>query len=95
MTRRQPIQGYTCSKSKQVVDASSQMFLDQMPPILVFHLKLFDYDVETGANKKLLKRIQFNENFEFPRESLIREVPRSMRTYKLLAGKLKGIRVTF
>lgn len=86
-TRRESIQGYTCSKTKQIVEASSQMFLESVPPILMLHLKLFDYDLETGAGRKVLKRIDFNENFEIPRECFPRNSDnRLCRRYKLLGG---------
>ena len=47
------------------------MFLETVPPILVLHLKLFDYDVESGANRKVLKRITYHENFEIPRDCFL------------------------
>ncbi|KAI2797614.1 Ubiquitin carboxyl-terminal hydrolase 10 [Blomia tropicalis] len=101
-TRRESIQGYTCSKTKQIVEASSQMFLESVPPILMLHLKLFDYDLETGAGRKVLKRIDFNENFEIPRECFPRNSDnRLCRRYKLLgvmyhngAESMKGHYIT-
>ena len=64
------------------------MFLETVPPILIFHLKLFDYDIETGAGRKVLKRIDFSENFEIPRECFLRNHDiRNCKRYKLLGGK--------
>lgn len=85
-TKSETIHGYTCSKTKQIVDASSQMFLENLPPILILHLKLFDYEIETGASKKLLKTIDFHENFEIPRECVTGKIDHRCRRYKLLAG---------
>ncbi|KAH7642573.1 ubiquitin carboxyl-terminal hydrolase-like protein 4 [Dermatophagoides farinae] len=84
-TKSETIHGYTCSKTKQIVDASSQMFLENLPPILILHLKLFDYEIETGASKKLLKTIDFHENFEIPRECVTGKIDHRCRRYKLLA----------
>lgn len=68
------------------MQASSQTFLESVPPILVLHLKLFDYDPTTNSSSKVLKRIQFEESFEIPKECLSRNY-RGVRKYKLLAGK--------
>ncbi|KAH9424442.1 Ubiquitin carboxyl-terminal hydrolase 10 [Dermatophagoides pteronyssinus] len=84
-TKSETIHGYTCSKTKQIVDASSQMFLENLPPILILHLKLFDYEIETNASKKLLKTIEFLENFEIPRECVTGKIDHRCRRYKLLA----------
>ena len=84
--RSQTIQDYTCSKTKQLVDARSQMFIETLPSILILHLKLFEYDIETGAERKLLKRIDFSENFEIPRECISSKDNRICKRFKLLAG---------
>lgn len=85
-TKSETIHGYTCSKTKQIIEANSQMFLENLPPILIFHLKLFDYDIETGVSKKLFKIIDFSENFEIPRECISGKGDNRCRKYKLLAG---------
>ena len=90
-TKSETIHGYTCSKTKQIVDASSQMFLENLPPILILHLKLFDYEIETNASKKLLKTIEFLENFEIPRECVTGKIDHRCRRYKLLAGMIELI----
>lgn len=80
------IQGYTCSKTKQIVECTSQMLLESLPPILILHLKLFDYDIETGAGRKLMKRIEICEHFDIPKECVSGK-SKSCRRYKILGGK--------
>ncbi|KAF7492189.1 Ubiquitin carboxyl-terminal hydrolase 10 [Sarcoptes scabiei] len=84
-TKSEVIYGYICPKTKQAMDASNQRFLEILPPILIFHLKLFDYDIETGVTKKLLKSIEFGENLEIPRECLSSKIGNRCRRFKLLA----------
>lgn len=69
LTMRESIHGYQCPKTKQTIDASYQTFLDQLPPILILHLKLFIYDKD-GGSKKLVKKIDYPIDLELPRECL-------------------------
>lgn len=88
LTSPESIHGYTCPKTKQAVDASSQTFLDQLPPIFILHLKLFVYDTDGGC-RKLMKKIEYPIDLELPRECLRqeREKNKYAKQYKLLAGK--------
>lgn len=90
LTTSESIQGYTCPKTKQAVDASAQTFLDTLPPVLILHLKLFVYDVDGGC-RKLMKKIEYPVDLELPKECLHydkweREKNFNLKRYKLLGG---------
>lgn len=53
------IDGYLCPKTKQEVEAVKSMSLEELPPILVLHLKRFVYDGSGKGSQKLLKNIDF------------------------------------
>ncbi|CAG2120588.1 unnamed protein product [Medioppia subpectinata] len=88
LTITESIQGYMCPKTKQVVDASAQTFLDTLPPILILHLKLFVYDMDGGC-RKLMKRIEYPVDLELPRDCLHekwgKEKNFQLKRYKLLS----------
>jgi ubiquitin carboxyl-terminal hydrolase 10 len=47
-------------------DASQQMLIDVLPPILVLHLKRFEYDAAAGGVIKISKPVQFSSELEIP-----------------------------
>ena len=53
------IDGYLCPKTKVAVEASKSMTLEELPPILVLHLKRFVYDGSGKGSQKLCKNIDF------------------------------------
>lgn len=89
-TATEIIQDFYCSKTKQKLDAQRRTSLDQLPPILILHLKQFIYTQDHGL-KKLMKRIEYPIDFELPEVCLHDKNSdkslRNSRTYKLLAGK--------
>lgn len=93
LTSRESIHGYLCPRTKQTVEASYQTFLDQLPPILILHLKLFVYDKD-GGSKKLNKKIDYKVDLELPRECLHMDrggdKNRYSKSYKLLSGESKA-----
>ena len=65
-----------------------QMFLMEIPKVLILHLKRFSYDGITLAPKKMTKEIKFPELLELP-EAIIREKETGQetnRTYELIAA---------
>lgn len=84
------IHDFYCSKTKQKLDAQRRTSLDQLPPILILHLKQFIYTQDHGL-KKLMKRIEYPIDFELPdgclHDKISDKSQRTSRTYKLLAGK--------
>ncbi|KAK7455261.1 hypothetical protein VKT23_011133 [Stygiomarasmius scandens] len=49
------------TRPNQTIEASQQVLIDSLPPILVIHLKRFCYDVEVGGVVKVGKRVAFGE----------------------------------
>jgi len=86
------IDGYVCPKTKQAVEASKSTTLEELPPILVLHLKRFVYDgsLSGKGSQKLLKNVDFPVDLEIPSKILSPATkPRWMalkqRSYKLFA----------
>ena len=59
MVRAESLDGFTCPKTKQEVQASRQIQVETLPPILILHLKRFVYDHKTGGIQKLMKKIDY------------------------------------
>ena len=47
-------------------DASQQMLIEALPPVLVLHLKRFRYDEAAGGVVKIGKHVQFFPDLEIP-----------------------------
>jgi ubiquitin carboxyl-terminal hydrolase 10 len=47
-----------------VVDASQQILIDALPPILILHVKRFCYDTAVGGVVKVGKRVAFGPELE-------------------------------
>ncbi|KAF2220372.1 hypothetical protein BDZ85DRAFT_204334 [Elsinoe ampelina] len=47
--------------------ATKQVFIESLPPILILHLKRFQYD-SSGGTQKIWKRIGYPLDFELPKE---------------------------
>merc|ERR1712038_734172 len=83
------IDGYMCSKTNQEIEASRSMSLEELPPILVLHLKRFIYDESSNGCQKLLKNIDFPVDLEINKDILSSnsrsKYPTKQRQYKLFA----------
>lgn len=84
------LDGYICSKTKQQVEASRNLSLEDLPPILVLHLKRFVYDGTTGGCQKVMKAIEFCVDLEIPRE-ILSVSSKSKYTTKQRQYKLFGV----
>ena len=47
-------------------DASQQMLIEALPPVLVLHLKRFRYDEVAGGIIKISKHVQFYPELDIP-----------------------------
>lgn len=75
------IHGYTCPKTNKTIEASCQTLLNELPIILVLHVKLNNED-----NTKIMKKINFQVDLEIPKECLtVQDRSRYSKTYKLLS----------
>ena len=62
LVARESVQGYT-TKTKQEVEISRRVTLEELPPVLVLHLKRFVYE-KTGGCQKLIKNIEYPVDLE-------------------------------
>ncbi|XP_041375605.1 ubiquitin carboxyl-terminal hydrolase 10-like [Gigantopelta aegis] len=85
---KEMVHGYTCSKTKEEVEAARKITLEELPSVLILHLKCFVYD-QKGGCQKLLKKIDFEVDLQIKKEMLSAtaksKVQTAHRTYKLFA----------
>ena len=61
-------------------DASQQMLIEALPPVLVLHLKRFQYDAAAGGVIKIGKPVQFSPELEIPFGTLFHFTPAAAET---------------
>ncbi|KAM8946787.1 ubiquitin carboxyl-terminal hydrolase 10 [Pelodytes ibericus] len=87
LVARESVQGYT-TKSKQEVEISRRVTLEELPPVLVLHLKRFVFE-KTGGCQKLIKNIEYPVDLEISKDLLSPGVKskifKGQRTYRLFA----------
>lgn len=84
------LDGYICSKTRQEVEASRNLSLEDLPPILILHLKRFVYDGTTGGCQKVMKAVEFSVDLEIPRD-IMSGSSKSKYTAKQRQYKLFGV----
>lgn len=73
LTRPERIHGdFNSARGKDVV-ATKQVFIETLPPILILHLKRFQFDAEGNGTIKIWKKIGYPLELEIPREALSRQ----------------------
>ncbi|CAI9538272.1 unnamed protein product, partial [Staurois parvus] len=87
LVARESVQGYT-TKTKQEVEISRRVTLEELPPVLVLHLKRFVFE-KTGGCQKLVKNIEYPVDLEISKDLLSPGVKskifKGQRTYRLFA----------
>lgn len=68
LTRPESIQGDFNSARGSNVTATKQVFIETLPPVLILHLKRFQYDSVTQGTQKIWKKIGYPLDLEIPRE---------------------------
>lgn len=61
---------YKCEKCDKKVDTIKRQVIRKLPPILIFHLKRFEFDFET------MQKVKVNERLEFPQKINMRPYTR-------------------
>lgn len=74
---KEVIDGYTCPQTKQETDAHRRLTFEQLPPILILHLKCFVYD-KHGGSQKVLHNMDFSTTLEFEKGRQDRKKPPSV-----------------
>uniref|UniRef100_A0A3P9KJS8 Ubiquitin carboxyl-terminal hydrolase n=1 Tax=Oryzias latipes TaxID=8090 RepID=A0A3P9KJS8_ORYLA len=87
LVARESVQGYT-SKTKQEIEISRRVTLEEVPPVLVLHLKRFVFE-KTGGCQKLTKNVDYPVDLEINKDLLssgVRsKILKGQRTYRLFA----------
>nr|XP_046205324.1 ubiquitin carboxyl-terminal hydrolase 10-like isoform X2 [Oncorhynchus gorbuscha] len=87
LVARESVQGYT-TKTKQEIEISRRVTLEELPPVLVLHLKRFVFE-KTGGCQKLSKNIDYPVDLEISKDLLSSGVRskifKGQRTYRLFA----------
>ena len=67
LTRPETLHGDFNSPRGPGVSATKQVFIETLPPVLILHLKRFQYD-NTGGTQKIWKKIGYPLDLEIPKE---------------------------
>ncbi|KNG87719.1 ubiquitin hydrolase [Aspergillus nomiae NRRL 13137] len=89
LTKPESIQGDFNSSRGPNVTATKQIFIENLPPVLILHLKRFHYDSVTRGTQKIWKKIGYPLDLEIPREVL----PPNRRNIMMAQGGLPKYRL--
>ncbi|KAK2735303.1 hypothetical protein FQN57_001198 [Myotisia sp. PD_48] len=68
LTKQETMHGDFQSARGSKANATKQVFIENLPPVLVLHLKRFQYDSVTKGTQKIWKRIGYPLELEIPKE---------------------------
>ncbi|KAJ9245475.1 hypothetical protein DTO169E5_780 [Paecilomyces variotii] len=68
LTKPETIHGDFSSARGPNATATKQIFIETLPPVLILHLKRFQYDSVTRGTQKIWKKIGYPLDLEIPRE---------------------------
>ncbi|KAL4885880.1 ubiquitin C-terminal hydrolase [Aspergillus karnatakaensis] len=89
LTKSESIQGDFNSSRGPNVTATKQVFIETLPPVLILHLKRFQYDSVTHGTQKIWKKIGYPLDLEIPREVF----PPNRRNIMMAQGGLPKYRL--
>lgn len=88
LTSQEKLQGDFNSTKGKTVEATKQVLIDELPPVLILHLKRFQFDA-TGGTLKLAKKVGYPLDLEIPAQVMSRQKVASLGgnlpRYKLFA----------
>ncbi len=67
LTRSETLQGDFNSPRGSDATATKQVFIETLPPVLILHLKRFQYD-NTGGTQKIWKKVGYPLELDIPKE---------------------------
>ena len=74
------------------VTATKQVYIEDLPPLLILHLKRFQYDNSTKRTEKIWKKVGYPLELEIPREAFPPQVRNKMLNHGGLAKyRLSGV----
>lgn len=88
LTRPETLQGDFNSPRGPGTSATKQVFIESLPPVLILHLKRFQYD-NTGGTQKIWKKVGYPLELEIPKEVF----PQSKRNQFAIRGGLPKYRL--
>ena len=68
LTKPETIHGDFNSSRGPKLTATKQIFIESLPPVLILHLKRFQYDNVTKGTQKIWKKVGYPLELEIPRE---------------------------
>lgn len=68
LTRPESMQGEFQSSRGSQKGATKQVFIETLPPVLILHLKRFQYDSVTNRAEKIWKKVGYPLELEIPKE---------------------------
>jgi ubiquitin carboxyl-terminal hydrolase 10 len=72
LTRSEALHGDFKSPKGPNVIATKQVFIETLPPVLILHLKRFQYD-NAGGTQKIWKKVGYPLELEIPKEVFLRQ----------------------
>ncbi|KAG1677968.1 Ubiquitin carboxyl-terminal hydrolase 10 [Nymphon striatum] len=87
LVSKEAVEGFVCAKTGNEVEASRRLTLEELPPVLILHIKRFVYNKDGGC-QKVLKKVEYDVDLDLNIELLSSEVKmkyKNMRSYKLFA----------
>ncbi len=73
LTKPETLHGNFDSPRGKDVPASKQVFIESLPPVLILHLKRFQFDGEGRGTVKIWKKVGYPLELEIPREVFSRQ----------------------
>lgn len=70
LVMKDKLEGVTCSKTKQQVEAWQQVTVEELPLVLVLHLKCFNYKLDVCS--KIIKALEFPIELKIDSSKLFR-----------------------